>query len=138
MLERIWRRARFPEAPRPARTTTFAGAAGPDPQTPAARPAPEVEGDPVLYDMGRLDAASSVVHSYLHEPFSSCAVLVNPLLGLWDAAHEIDPAACSPVEELLTVLLQRSIISSAEVMAVIDDVRARAIQGSVLAHSGGR
>lgn len=82
--------------------------------------------------MDRLDLAVAAVTPYLLDPSVSAAVLVNPLLLVWDAAQAVHPDVAGPVEELLTTLLHRTITPSVDVRRTIEEIRARALQELVL------
>jgi len=53
--------------------------------------------------------------------FSSRRV-IDPLLDLWSLAAAVDRTAARPIEPLLTATVQRSVISSDELVACIDRV----------------
>ena len=55
--------------------------------------------------------------------------LINPLLDLWSIASAVDRSAAAPIEALLTLLINRSLVSSAELGASIGEVE-QALSGS--------
>lgn len=59
-----------------------------------------------------------------NSPYLPARSVINPLLDLWSAVHEVDPVAAIPVEDLLTALCSRHLVSSSELAVVCDDVRA--------------
>ena len=85
--------------------------------------------------MARLDEAIAELGPYLTETIIPTGQVINPLLDVWDAAHNIHPYASSPVEQLLTVLVARAWVPPAELSSTLDEVRSSALQASVLAHA---
>ena len=81
--------------------------------------------------LARLDETINTVSTYLTENWIATAVLINPMLGLWEAANAIHPAVARPVEEFLTMLIHRTTVAPAEVNAVLDEIRVLALQASV-------
>ena len=47
---------------------------------------------------------------------------VNPLLDLWELAHQVDPTVAVPLESLLSVLVRRSLTTSVELSDTLDRV----------------
>lgn len=88
--------------------------------------------DPVDERVDRLDRAVAGLDPYLPEQSTGAAGLVNPLLVVWDAAQAVHPAVAGPVEDLLTALLHRLTVPTAEVRAVVEETRARALQVLIL------
>ena len=82
--------------------------------------------------LARIDEAEAVLGGYLVKGVVSIGLVINPLLDVWDAAHCIDPGVSSPVEHLLTGLVARTWVSAAELTFTLDQVRAAALQASVL------
>ena len=82
--------------------------------------------------VARLDQAVAGLGPYLAEAFIPASAVINPLLDVWDAAHSIDPCASSPVEPLLTVLVTRTWVTPSELTATLDEVRAAALEASLL------
>lgn len=66
------------------------------------------------------------VDEFLHkydDTVISRSRVVNPLLGIWKLASDIDPAVAGPVEQLLTTLGHRQVVSGTELEATMDEVR---------------
>ena len=85
-------------------------------------------------DMAALDATVDKVLAFLGGRLVPRPVLINPLLNVWEAARAIDATVSRPVERLLTTMMSRELISSDDVTAAMDDVRARAVGASVVAN----
>lgn len=92
-----------------------------------ARPPEAVAGS-----VENLERAVGTLMDFAADKQIPASVLVNPLLVLWDAAHEVDPAVSAPVEALLTVAVHRSTLGSDELIGCLQEVRALAIQEAVL------
>ena len=80
----------------------------------------------------RLDQAVAGLGPFLAESFIPTSAVTNPLLVVWEVAHEIDPCVSSPVEHLLTVLVARTWLTPSELTATMDEVRAAASQAILL------
>jgi hypothetical protein len=109
---------------------------GPLPGREASLPAvriPEPEVDAADQTLARLDEAIGRASTYRTQRWIATTCLINPMLEVWEAAHAIHPAVSRPVEELLIVLVHRTTITPAEINRVVDEVRALALQASVLA-----
>jgi hypothetical protein len=87
--------------------------------------------------LARLDETINIVCTFLTENWIATAVLINPMLGLWEAANTIHPAVARPVEEILTMLIHRTTVAPAEVNAVLDELRVLALQASVFIDGSG-
>ncbi len=85
--------------------------------------------------LGRLDEAVAALEPYMQEAVIPAGRVVNPLLDVWDAAHRIDPAVSSPVEQLLTALVERTSVTPKELISTVDEVRIAALQASVLVYA---
>ena len=79
-----------------------------------------------------LDEVVAKLVPYMTEAIIPTGQVVNPLLDVWEAAHAIDPIASSPIEHLLTSLLTRAWVTRAELLSVLDEVRASALQATLL------
>ena len=79
-----------------------------------------------------LDEVVAKLGPYMTEAIIPTGQVVNPLLDVWEAAHAIDPIASSPIEHLLTSLLSRAWVTPAELMSTLDEVRATALQATLL------
>lgn len=82
--------------------------------------------------LGILEASLRPVVPFIKERFVSASAVVNPLLSVWDAAHDLGPTVSEPVEELLTMAVQRSVITGQEIAACVEAVRALAAQEVIL------
>ncbi|MGO9341364.1 MAG: hypothetical protein ACLP6E_02415 [Acidimicrobiales bacterium] len=60
--------------------------------------------------------------------------VMNPLLTLWEAAHDVSDAAAEPIERMLTVLVKRQHTSHDELARMVDEVR-EAVRSDTPAHS---
>jgi hypothetical protein len=49
--------------------------------------------------------------------------VINPMLGLWEAAHAVSGAAARPIEEKLTVFVKRQCTSRAELARMTNEVK---------------
>jgi hypothetical protein len=49
---------------------------------------------------------------------NSASRVINPLLGIWSIANEIDPSVALPIQNLLSVLPHRALISADELKAI--------------------
>ncbi len=87
---------------------------------------------PVEDRVERLDRTVAALDPYLREPAVSASTLVNPLLVVWDAAHDVVPDVATPVERLLTGLVHCTTVPATDVLEAVDDARARALQVLVL------
>ena len=83
----------------------------------------------------RLDEAIAVLAPYLRETVIPTGRIINPLLDVWDAAHSIAADVSSPVEQLLTTLVTRHLITPTELVSVLDKARIAALQATVLSTS---
>jgi len=91
--------------------------------------------EPTERALARLADAVGAMAPYLGERVVAAGQLINPLLDVWDAAHRIDGYVSAPVEHLLTVLVERTSINAAEVVATLDEVQAVALQASALVNA---
>jgi hypothetical protein len=82
--------------------------------------------------LAHLDQALAALNPSLEEAVITAAVVINPLLDIWDAARSIDPYVSAPVEQLLTVLVERTTVTPAELTATLNGLRIAALQASVL------
>ncbi len=123
-----WSRSR--NVPRDPRYSRPAFDAEPAVSTPEAKVRPPEE---IAGSVENLERAVASVMEFAADKQIPASVVVNPLLVLWDAAHEVDPLVSVPVEALLTVAVHRSTLGSDEVIGCIQEVRALAIQEAVLA-----
>jgi hypothetical protein len=83
--------------------------------------------------LARLEEAIATASTYLTENWIATTSLINPMLGVWEAANAIHPAVARPVEKLLTMLIHRTTVTPADINAVVDEVRVLALQAAVLA-----
>ena len=74
----------------------------------------------------------AALESYLYEAVIPTEPVINPLLDVWGAARSIDPHVSSPVEYLLTVLIQRTSITRVELISTMDEVRIATLQAGLL------
>ncbi len=54
---------------------------------------------------------------------NSASRVINPLLSIWSIANEIDPTIALPVQNLLSVLPHRALISADELNGVFTQMR---------------
>lgn len=80
----------------------------------------------------KLEEAIADLVPYLAEETVSASLMINPLLLVWDGAHDLGPAVARPVETMLTALVHRSTVSTGEVLSLMDETRALAVQAFVL------
>lgn len=73
-------------------------------------------------DIERLEAEITALLAMHGEGVNSASRVVNPLLNIWSIANAIDPAAAEPVQDLLTVLPHRALISADELKGVFAKV----------------
>lgn len=81
----------------------------------------------------RLDQALATLGQFTRDRAVPTSAVINPLLVVWDAAHEVGEEVSSPVEALLTAAVQRTTIGSDELVSCVEEVRALALQETVLA-----
>lgn len=81
----------------------------------------------------RLEHSLRSLSDFARDRIVPTSLVVNPLLLVWDAAHELDPGVAAPVEGLLTVAVQRTTLEADELFHCIDEVRALILQHTVLA-----
>lgn len=81
----------------------------------------------------RLDLALASLIPFTRERSVPTSVVINPLLVVWDAAHDVGAEVSGPVESLLTAAVQRATLGADELLACTDEVRALALQETVLA-----
>lgn len=81
----------------------------------------------------RLDQGLHYLSEFTRDRFVPTSLVVNPLLSVWGTAHEIDSEVSGPVEALLTVAMHRATLEADELLHFIDEVRAEALQHTVLA-----
>jgi len=65
---------------------------------------------------GHVEAGSHAAGVY------SASRMINPLLDVWGLAAAVDQAVARPIERLLTALVVRSVVTSAELRTAIDEV----------------
>jgi hypothetical protein len=82
-----------------------------------------------------LDKAIAAIEPYLQERIIPSRQVLNPLLDVWSEAQKLGPSVAQPVEELITVLVSRTTITSAELVATLDEVHLEALQVSLLIKS---
>lgn len=113
-----------------SRTTAQTSAAFEPVTDPVARPLqyPEVPAGSVE----NLDRALALLMEFTNQSSVAASFIVNPLLSVWDAARDVGTEVSAPVEALLTVAVHRSSIGADEIRGCAMDVRARALQESVL------
>jgi len=78
---------------------------------------------------GRDDELGFAIERFLEsqtDDFTTRSRVVNQLLNLWATAQELGPEVAAPLETLLGASTQRSLISRAELVAVLTEVRALA------------
>ncbi len=80
----------------------------------------------------RLDRALASLGAFTTERAVPTSVVINPLLVVWDAAHEVGAEVSGPVEALLTAAVQRTTLGPDELVSCSDEVRALALQETVL------
>ncbi|MDA8045962.1 MAG: hypothetical protein M0Z30_12105 [Actinomycetota bacterium] len=80
----------------------------------------------------QLTQALTELDRYSDELLVAPSAIVNALLNVWDAAHAIDQSISEPIEQMLTVTVHRMTIDGREVAALVDEVRARALEVSLL------
>lgn len=84
-------------------------------------------------DVQRLDRALATLGQFTRDRAVPTSAVINPLLVVWDAAHEVGEEVSSPVETLLTAAVQRTTLGSDELVTCAEEVRALALQETVLA-----
>jgi hypothetical protein len=72
--------------------------------------------------VARLESSLARLREHLTADTLAPGALVNPLLDVWAAAHDIHPWVSLPVERLLTVIQSRSSIDAPEVRCAADEV----------------
>ncbi len=73
-----------------------------------------------------LDKLDDVLVSFLaehDETIIGTSRVMNPLLAVWEAAHDVSDVAAEPVERMLTVLVKRQHTSHDELARMVDAVR---------------
>lgn len=80
---------------------------------------------------GHLEETLSTLVTYTAGGAVPAQVVINPLLEVWDAAHEIAAEVSVPVEVLLTSAVQRPSLQPDELISCIEEVWALAVQESV-------
>lgn len=80
----------------------------------------------------RLDRALTSLGAFTSDRAVPTSVVINPLLVVWDAAHEVGAEVSEPVESLLTAAVQRTTLGADELLSCSDEVRALALQQTVL------
>ena len=83
--------------------------------------------------LAQLDQAVGALNPYLGDTVIPAGLVINPLLDIWDAAQSIDPSVSSAVKQFLTVLVERTSVTPAELTSTVDEMRIAALQASVLA-----
>lgn len=100
------------------------------------RPVPADTGEEARSNRAALEALERTLLAL--EPFTRearvpASVMINPLLDVWDAAHQIGPDVTLPVEALLTLAVHRSMLLAEEIDAGAKATRQRAVETSLLA-----
>lgn len=80
----------------------------------------------------RLDRALASLGAFTTDRAVPTSVVINPLLVVWDAAHEVGAEVSEPVEALLTAAVQRTTLGADELLSCSHKVRALALQEMVL------
>jgi hypothetical protein len=57
------------------------------------------------------------------EGVNSASRVINPLLNIWSTANDIDPSVALPVQNLLSVLPHRALITADELNGVFAQMR---------------
>lgn len=70
-----------------------------------------------------LTQAMDQLQSGLGDGVISVSRLINPLLGIWGLANDLDHSIAVPIEQLLTAFTCRTITTSQEVGETMDEVR---------------
>jgi len=84
-------------------------------------------GSPGESPLSQADELEQAIQAFLAEMGSgvvSVSRVVNPLLQVWSVARDVDAVVAVPVENLLTVLVGRSITTSKELTETMTEVRA--------------
>jgi len=76
-----------------------------------------------------LEAAIQAFLADISSGVVSVSRVVNPLLQVWSVAREVDAEVAVPVEQLLSVLVGRTLTTSKELIDTMTEVRA-ALAGS--------
>ena len=71
-----------------------------------------------------LNQAMDQFQSELRDGVISASRVINPLLGIWQLANDIDHVVAVPIEQLLTALTGREITTPREIAETMDATRA--------------
>ena len=72
--------------------------------------------------IARLQLALGALQASHADGVYSASRMINPLLDVWGLAAAVDQAVARPIERLLTALVVRSVVTSAELRTAIDEV----------------
>lgn len=74
-------------------------------------------------EIERLDREISALLALYGEGVSSASRVINPLLSIWAIASEIDDSVALPLQNLLSVLPHRALITADELNGVFAEMR---------------
>ena len=72
--------------------------------------------------IARLQLALGALQASHADGVYSASRMINPLLDVWSLAVTVDQAVARPIERLLTALVVRYVVTSAELRTAIDEV----------------
>lgn len=75
------------------------------------------------HELDKLTAALETFLAVYSDSVIGRSRVMNPLLTLWEAAHDVSDAAAVPVERMLTVLVKRQHTSHDELERMVEEVR---------------
>jgi len=74
-------------------------------------------------EIERLDREIAALLALHGDGVNSASRVINPLLNIWSIANEIDPSIALPVQNLLSVLPHRALVSADELNSVFAQMR---------------
>jgi hypothetical protein len=77
----------------------------------------------VTNEVQLLNEAIDQFQSEQHDGVISVSRVINPLLGIWQLANDIDHSVAVPIEHLLTALTGREITTPQEIAETMDATR---------------
>lgn len=98
---------------------------------PARQYSPDL-GGPSEAVLDHLEAALAQLEAFTRDRLVAAAIVINPLLVVWEAASGISPATAARIEALLTAAVQREMLQCQRIRDCTYEVRAIALQESVL------
>ena len=109
-----------------------------DQPTPGSQPVPgPLWAPPVRHEVPpgtveQLDRGLALLMEFTRDDSIPASILVNPLLVVWEAARDVGIEVSGPVEAMLTAAVRRSTLTADEVRSCVHEVRALALQETVL------